>query len=199
VLDATVERVVAHPQHDSADSLASPRMSCCGNDAPRWCVAHTQPQAEHWADQNLRQLGYTTFLPLLAVQRRDNAIRSLRHTVLVPLFPRYLFVVNTSPTFWRPIREAPGVASVITTGDRVQYASAGAVEALQATEASRRQLQPRKAAWAPGAVCAPANGILAGHRAVVLRVTSTHATVALMLLGALREVTLPLDSLAPAT
>jgi transcription antitermination factor NusG len=174
-------------------------LACCGNDAPRWCVAYTQPQAERWADQNLRQLGYATYLPLIAVQRRDNAIRSLKHTVLVPLFPRYLFVANDSPTLWRPIREAPGVASVLTIGDRVQYAPQGVLATLQANEASRRSIVPPGTLYAPGDAVSLSRGALAGHQGVVLTTTPTHARVALVLLGGLRTVTVRLDALIRPT
>jgi transcriptional antiterminator RfaH len=176
-------------------------MPCGSRSGPQWHVVTSHPQAERRAAQHLAEQGYEAYLPLLAVQRRDAAIRSLKHTVLVPLFSRYLFVrFDNGRDPWRPILSTLGVATLLRRQDTgiPEPCPEAAISALQATEASRRSLTPARAAWAPGAVCAPANGILAGHRAVVLRVTRSHATVALMLLGALREVTLPLDSLAPA-
>ena len=195
MLDATVAPRVAHQQHDSADSLASPRMPC----GRIWVVVHTHPQAERWARDNLASAGYPVYLPMLAVQRRDAAIRSLLHTVLVPMFNRYLFCELGADDPWTPIRYTPGVFQLLMTDGKPGHVDAGVLSELRAGEETRRTLTTRKTLHRPGAACGVAYGVLAGHRAVVLRVTSTQAVVALMLLGALREVTLPLDSLAPAT
>jgi len=201
MLDATVAPRVAHQQHDSAASLARPSMSCGGITGPQWFVCQPQPQAERWATTNLIQRGYETYLPLLAIRRRDRAIRSLWHVVEEPLYARYLFVrFDSACDPWTPIWHTPGISRLLTKDDRKPNpCPEAAVLVLQATEASRRILGTPEALHRPGAVCSPAVGVLAGHRAVVLRVTRSHATVALMLLGALREVTLPLDILAPAT
>src|SRR4029077_8748265 len=165
---------------------------------PRWFVVATYSQAERRAVSNLRDQGYETYLPLITVRRRDNAIRSLLHRVEVPLFPGYAFVkFDAARDPWRPIQNTPGVYSLLRcqgTGfpDPV---SNGAVEALRAGEEARRPLTPPGAAWAAGAACKVAYGPLQGHDAVVLAVNGPKAVIALLLLGSLREVTVPVECL----
>jgi transcription antitermination factor NusG len=111
------------------------------------------------------------------------------------MFPRYLFIDHDRPDFWRPIRETQGVASVLTCGSRMQYANAGAVEAVQAAELLAATYPPDRQLFAPGALVTLANGSLSGHPAVVLDVSRDTARVSVLLFGALRQVTAPLDCL----
>jgi transcription antitermination factor NusG len=168
---------------------------CYGNGLGRqWAVAYTQPQAERWANDNLRRLGFVTYLPLHTVRRRDPAIRSLVHRVEVPLFSRYLFVQHNNPEFWRPIREAPGVASVIRSGERIQFARQGAVEAIQAALATS---PPDDGSIGPGDAVCVSTGPLRGHPAVVVAVHRQVATIEVMLFGGLRTLLVHLDQLQP--
>jgi transcription antitermination factor NusG len=161
---------------------------CCGN----WGVCYTHPGAERWANDNLTRAGYRTFLPLATVTRRDRVLRSLRHTIQIPLFPRYLFIQHDNPDLWRPIRETPGVHSVLQCANRMQYARAGAVEAVEAALALAAASPPRETAqWAPGDAVALAAGPFVGHPAVVLSVRRDTAHVSVMLFGALRQVQAP--------
>ena len=171
---------------------------CRGSGEARWAVAQTHPQAERWANGNLRRLGYETYLPLYATERRDRAVPTLRHQVLVPLFPRYLFVRHDRADVWRPIREAPGVNAVLTSGNRIQWVRAGAVEALQAGEADRRTWGSGQGpVWRPGAAVRVARGIFAGHPGVVTTVDHEALTVSVLFLGQLRNVALSPDSVEP--
>ena len=164
---------------------------------PRWACVYTHPQAEIWADTNLRRAGYRTYLPTYAARQRDRAIPTLHHIVTRPLFPRYLFVMfDHLEASWSPIRATPGVADLVRSGSEPNYARPGAVEALQATQDARRSLPAQNAQWAPGSVVRVANGIMAGHPGVVTDVGATIARVAIMFLGHLREISLPLDRLA---
>jgi len=197
-LDGHAQAGIVANQNDSTDSRASLRVPCCGNGAPGyWCVAHTEPQAEHWANDNLQRLGYTTFLPLIATYRRNHVTHRRTVLTLAPLFSRYLFVANDNANAWRPIREAPGVQNVITIAGKAQYARAGAVEALQALEHTRRQLPARRTVGAVGDAVAVRYGIVAGHRGVITSVSRDTAHIALLFLGQLRDVRLPLDCLSP--
>jgi len=178
----------AHAMTAVDTAAGDPR--CCGIGAPRWAVVQTHPQAERWANSNLQRNGYQTYLPLVAVQRRDRTLPTLRHTVIVPLFARYLFVAHDNQAIWRPIRETPGVASVLNSGGQIQYARAGDVEAVRAAEATRRSIAPG-ASWAPGMPCSPVAGTpFAGHPAVVISVERQTAKVAMLLFGELRTVSI---------
>ncbi len=186
MLDAAAQPLVAihNPDHHG----------CRGNGEARWCVAQTHPQAERWANANLQRLGYATYLPLYAAQRRDRATPTLRHTVLAPLFPRYVFVQHANALLWRPIREAPGVNAVLTSGNRIQWVRAGAVEALQRFERDRHQIHQPGPQWRCGAAVRVARGIFAGHPGVVTAVDHEAVTVSVLFLGQLRSVALAADS-----
>jgi transcription antitermination factor NusG len=69
------------------------------------------------------------------------------------------------------------------------------VEAVQAAEAQRATPTPDSALWAPGDAVALANGIFAGHHAIVTKVRSDRALVAIMMFGNIREVSVDLDCL----
>lgn len=180
---ADLQPQVAPGRHDHT------RCYCNGG----WCVARTHPQAERWADANLRRSGYPTYLPLVAVQRRDRAIRALLHTIHVPLFPGYVFVAHDPRTSWRPIYETPGIRSMVRNGSQLQYARPGAVEALQAAEALRAWPLLPGAAWRPGAACRLRAGPFAGQEAVVAAVRADRITISVMCLGALRSVVVPAE------
>jgi transcription antitermination factor NusG len=170
-------------------------LGCYGNGELRWCVAQTQPQAEHWAATNLRRNGYQTYLPLYATLRRDRALPTLRHTVMAPLFSGYIFILHNNPTLWRPIRETPGILSVLTTASRIQWVPAGTVEAIQAGDDARRSVAADHAAWAPGTACTLATGPFAGHDAVVIGTRDGRTLVSVMVFGAMREVSVDADCL----
>jgi transcription antitermination factor NusG len=119
----------------------------------------------------------------------------LVHDVVVPLFTRYLFVAHDNPDLWRPIRETPGIASVITAGGKVQYARPGAVEAIQAAQAFAATQPPETSQWRPGDAVAPRVGPLVGLPGVVLAVEGENAVVGILFLGQLREVVYPFDAL----
>jgi transcription antitermination factor NusG len=160
-----------------------------------WAVAQTHPQAERWAAQSLAQRGYSTFLPLVRVTRRDRVLHSLTRLVEVPLFAGYVFVVVDGP--WTPIRYAPGVAALLMVGCRPGRLADGAVAALQAAQALRATPGPTTPQWAPGSPCTLRDGAFAGHPAVVLSVSGRHAQLAVMLFGALRTVSAATAALLP--
>ena len=165
----------------------------CGSRSP-WAVCQTHPQAERWALANLTRQGFTAYLPLHLVVRRDPVLRTMTRKVLAPLFVGYLFV--QPGTHWGPIRHSRGVSKLLMNGERPNLCPVGAVEALEASEASRRAPQAEIATWLPGASCAVANGPLADHHGVIVRVTHSHAVVALLLLRRLVEASVRLDALA---
>jgi transcriptional antiterminator RfaH len=162
----------------------------------RWACVYTHPQAEIWADTNLRRGGYPTYLPLYATTVSDRATPTIRHVVHRPLFARYLFLLfDHLSESWSPIRATPGVADLIRAGSEVAYASEAAIEALRASEGVRRFLPPSNTQWAPGTPCSLAVGPFAGLPAVVTAQHNDEATITVMFLGHLRNVLVPLDCL----
>lgn len=96
---------------------------------PRWYVARTQPHAESRAAANLERQGFLTFCPRFRKSRRH--ARRLE-SVVVPLFPNYLFVqLDLSCDRWRAVNGTRGVARMIMQGDLPQPVAPGVVESLQ--------------------------------------------------------------------
>ena len=163
-----------------------------------WAVAHTHSQAELWANANLQRRGYTTFLPLMTVRRRDRVVPSMFHTVEVPLFSGYIFVKHDRTESWRPIYETPGVHSLIRTGTQLQYAPDAAVEALQATQDARRSPPAESAHWAPGMPCSLRKGYaFEGMPAVVVAALDDQVQISMMMLGCFRSITVDANCLVP--
>lgn len=161
---------------------------------PRWAVLATHSQAETWAEANLRQRGYTAFLPRYSARKADPALPTLTRIVVRPLFPGYVFAQHDPRDPWRPLRYCPGVRANLLGGSGVQYARSGAVEALQAGEEARRHIHPPTALWRPGMACRPRIGVFAGLPACVTAMRRPDmAMIAVMFLGELREVLMPTD------
>jgi len=119
----------------------------------------------------------------------------MMHTVLVPLFPGYLFV-NLSPADpWSPVRNAPGIASILMACGRPEQVGQGLVEELQATEGARTI--PKKiprSDWTPGNACRVHHGAWQHHDAVVIHLEGTTGVrVAVPLFGGMREMTVPVE------
>ena len=160
----------------------------------RWAVLATQPQGEHWAEQNLRQRGYQPYLPLFASMQRDKVVRSFKHLVLRPLFPTYLFAAVDEHS-WFPIRRMPGVRTVLMNGyAQPHWLPHGTVEAIQASDALR-MLPTTQSHVQPGSAVTLTDGPFHGLNAVVLSVGTDMALVSLMMLGQLRNVAVALSCL----
>jgi transcriptional antiterminator RfaH len=196
MLDAARLRALDESQPDALEHLG------CGSRSPHgtrsWAVCQTHPQSERWALANLQRQGFTAYLPLHTVLRRDPVLRTMTRQVEAPLFTSYLFV--QPGTHWAPIAHTLGISKLLMAGEKPQLCQAGAVEAVQAAvEALRTHPTDPTAGWHPGASCAVANGALAGHHGVVVRLTASHAVVALLLMGRLVEASVRLDALARPT
>lgn len=97
-----------------------------------WYAVYTQPHAEAKAHENLRQQGYSVYLP-----RYGRWVRHARkrQAVLRPLFPRYLFVgLNREAMPWRPVLSTVGVTNVVCGGDEPIAVPPGIIETLRRRE-----------------------------------------------------------------
>ena len=94
----------------------------------RWYVAMTLPRKERVAAANMYNQNIRSFLPLQSVTRR-HAHRF--RTELVPVFPRYIFVIlNVDTQRWRSINGTIGIARLLTDGERPLAVGLGIVETL---------------------------------------------------------------------
>ena len=81
-----------------------------------WYLIHTKPRQENIALENLRQQGYTCYLPLLNVEKIRRGKLAI---ILEALFPRYLFIqldTALSSQSWTPIRSTKGVNRLVAFG-----------------------------------------------------------------------------------
>jgi transcription antitermination factor NusG len=170
--------------------------SCDAGTENRWACVRTKPKAEFWARDNLERVGFTTYLPMAAVRRRDR--RTGRYSMVqAPLFSNYMFLQHEVGSSWRGVRGCPGVLTLLLDGPRPAYVKVGAVEMLQATEEVRRDPAPAPV-WARGMACTVNQGAFHGHDGVIVETRgASDAVVGLFLFGALRDVTLPLSNLQP--
>src|SRR5712691_10977731 len=128
----------------------------------RWYVVHTQPQAEARALWHLENQGFHCFLPRI-VELRSHA-RQVK-PVLVPLFPRYLFVrFNLDMAHWRAINGTRGVVNLLANGPCPLPIPHGVVEALL-TKCDRRGAAPLAAmdVFAKGLKIRIKSGVFAGQ------------------------------------
>src|SRR5262245_39878141 len=94
----------------------------------RWYVAHTRPNAEARAEQELIAQGFRVFLPRFAKK-----VRHARKVTVVaaPLFPSYLFVaLNPAVQRWRSINGTIGVVRLIAGSDGPMPVAHGVVDGL---------------------------------------------------------------------
>jgi transcription antitermination factor NusG len=184
------------------DSLAIPRSDTdspgdsfsAENELPRgcyWAVAYTHSQSERWAEANLRNRGYKTYLPLTTVRRPDRVVKSIIRRVEIPLFPRYLFVVTDG--HWTPIQHTLGVHHLIMAEPgKPGIVASPVLSALQAALAEAATQHQKTPAPASGASVCLARGPFAGSHAVVLSTHRDTARLAVMILGGLRTLSAPL-------
>jgi transcriptional antiterminator RfaH len=95
-----------------------------------WYVVHTQPKAELKALWHLENQGFHCFLPkVMEVKRHARQAKS----VLVPLFPRYLFIrLDLDVTGWRAVNGTRGVVNLVANGKTPLAVPHGVVTALLA-------------------------------------------------------------------
>jgi len=182
----TTTHSVAYTSHPPA--LEPKQPECCGIG---WGVVRTNPLCEHLANANLKHRGCETFLPTFASRSIHGSI------VQRPLFPSYLFVAFADPTVWRPVRETPGIHSVLVSGNHAQTVPTAAVEALQASQHLRTIPPPPNARIAPGSAVSLNTGPFRRSHAVVATRHGSYAIICLMFLGELRTVQVPVDHLSP--
>ncbi len=188
MLDTTHNAAAMLPQQVAAHAF-DPRATTRGSRLP-WCVVTSQPRAERTAHAELHRRGFEAYLPL-CTWRRPN-----RHWSTGPLFPRYLFVRMDPSASWNPVLYAPGVYSLLLSGEKPGTVAEADISALRAGDALRASPQPAKSQWAPGMACKPRKGHpLEGVDAVITEIHPDAAHVALMMFGHLRTVSVPLDCL----
>ena len=187
MLDTTHNAAAVLPQQVAAHA-SDPRATTCGS-RPPWCVVTSQPRAERTAHAELHRRGFEAYLPL-CTWRRPN-----RHWSTGPLFPRYLFVRMDPNASWNPVLYAPGVYSLLLSGEKPGTVAEAVMDALRAGEEARGIPTTPETLYRPGAACEASLGGGSKVDAVVVNVAGRKATVLAMMFGHLRTVSVPLDCL----
>ncbi|MDP3417866.1 transcription termination/antitermination protein NusG [Falsiroseomonas sp.] len=187
---------------DNAGALSGESPSECGSHStPRWHVALTHQGAEKLAADELRKQDFQSFLPLRrreprptlpGTPRRHRRTADEGQPVMVPAYPRYLFVLfdpHRDP--WRRICSTRGIRMLFGSHPERPTPVPHAVMAQVMRLASKwGEVPPRPAdPMAPlvvGAIVEVAVGLLAGLAAVVVACNGKRSRV--LLLGHGREV-----------
>ena len=97
-----------------------------------WFVAHTHPLKEIIAQQHLLEQGFEVYLPRFKKIRRH--ARKVEE-VLVPLFPRYIFIsMNMEVARWRSVNGTRGVSYLLTNYGRPAVVPNYVIENLKSHE-----------------------------------------------------------------
>lgn len=82
----------------------------------QWFAAHTQPQKEVLARQNLLAQNFDVYLPQYKrIRRHARKVEA----ILSPLFPRYIFVgLDIDVDLWRSVNGTRGISYLLMANDK---------------------------------------------------------------------------------
>ena len=188
MLDAVAE-LAPHSPITAAASAFDPMLTAVRQ--PSWCVVRTHPRAERRAHAALHLRGFEAYLPLVTVRWRNRTW----HTG--PAFPAYLFVRLDLTRPWHPVTACPGVYHLLRVNSRPATCSDAVVAALREALDGADALAATEPPWKVGTPCSVLLGPLASMPAVVTYIAPGDdiAQIAIMMLGQLRTVSVPLDCL----
>ncbi|MDG1144072.1 MAG: transcription termination/antitermination NusG family protein [Burkholderiales bacterium] len=88
-----------------------------------WIVVYTKPLQEGRTKENLERLGLEVYIPLRPIEKINGSRISIKFK---PLFPRYIFISNSSSVFHKVVhmlRNIRGVSQIVKSGGK--YAELG--------------------------------------------------------------------------
>ncbi len=143
-----------------------------------WYVLQTKARHEGIAEWNLGNQAFTTFLPMLRVQRH---LRGRLQSVCEPLFPGYLFIeLDLERQNTAPIRSTRGVIRLVRLGDTLQPFPESLLQALmQAQTVSGDAIDPAKL-FQSGDEVRLINGPMAGMKAIFKARNSRERVILLL-------------------
>lgn len=148
----------------------------------KWYLVYCKPRQEAVARENLARQGYETYLPFMRDARRR---RGRRVSVVVPMFPRYLFIhLSNRADNWAPIRSTLGVISLVRFGSSAARVPDDLIGMLRSREdAQGIQLLPVEE-YKPGSRIRITDGSFAGYEGIFQAPTGrARVTVLLDILG----------------
>ena len=156
-----------------------------------WYVAHTKPQQEQVASENLARQGYAVYLPRIKVLKRSRRHRC-QEMKLEPLFPRYLFFQPSSPDHSiAPVRSTLGVTTIVRFGQAPAVLRHEVLKSIRdfetrQNEAGLEEISP----FHTGGQVLVVDGPLSGMEGLVSSVSQERVVVLMQLLGHDARVTL---------
>ncbi len=144
-----------------------------------WYCLHTKPLKENQvASYCDNQLGLETYFPRLRQQR---TIRRQQRTVIGPLFPRYLFCRFDAPLFFRAVRYAPDVLTVVTAGNSPAIVEDSLIASLRDWTAPENDILTLKPTMQPGDSVQIVAGPMQGLSGTILAECNERNRVKLLL------------------
>jgi len=144
-----------------------------------WYCLHTKPLKEgQVASYCDAQLGLETYFPRLRQQR---TIRRVQRTVIGPLFPRYLFCRFDAPLFYRAVRYAPDVITVVSAGNAPAVVEDSLIAGLRDWTAPENDILTLQPSLRPGAAVQIVAGPMQGLSGTILTECNERNRVKLLL------------------
>ena len=166
--------------------------------AQQWYLVYAKPRQETVARMNLERQGYTVYLPLVRQARRHKG-RVI--TVVLPMFPRYLFIqLDRQTDNWGPIRSTFGVVSIVRFGQTAAAVPEDLITLLRSREdESGIQILPLEQ-YRRGTKVRITEGGFAGYEGIfVAHSGGERVTVLLQVLGRYTRARVELGAIEPAS
>ena len=163
-----------------------------------WYAVQTRSTMEMWAQANLRERGFETYLPLYR-KRRSHA-RKVDYR-LVPFFPGYLFVdASFELQSIRAVNYAPGVIGVVSFGSRPAVVADHVIDEIRCREGEDGCIQPQHVhKLVSGQRVRIEQGVLSNHVGLFQCDTDEQRVVVLLsILGRDVRAKVPRQSVIPA-
>lgn len=152
-----------------------------------WYVAHTKPQQERVAEENLARQGYAVYLPRLKVLKH---LRDGQQAGFEALFPRYIFFQpGHAGQSIAPVRSTHGVTAIVRFGLVPAVLRPDTLQSIRDFESRQHAADfAELSALQPGKAVLVTKGPLAGLQGLVAMVSRLRVIVLMRLLGEDRKV-----------
>lgn len=147
-----------------------------------WYLLYSKPKQEELVTTQLRQQGYSVFLPLY---KKLIARAAEKMVAFEPMFPRYVFFRPADPRqSISAARSSRGASSLVSFGGRPAIVTEEIILAIRAFESERNQAEVADISpFQPGERVRLRNSPLNGVSGLVAKVSSRRVEVLLQLLG----------------
>lgn len=181
------------PQPGSGRPRKQPIIAPTIDTALHWAVIAFWGQADQSATTDLTRQGYETYLPMVAIRRRDPVILTKWHIVRVSYLPGYGFIRITQIQSREPITETRGVREVLRRPDgRLAWVRDAEIDAMRANDADRLKLPATALPVIPvGKLVRIEDGPFADHTGTVQECDGIKTQVEIVIFG--RPTTVWLD------